>query len=184
MLVSERGLAFVAKREALSLSAYEDGAFAIGFGRHLPGLTADSKSTVAECCAELVRYADAIAEHDIDRVFNGVKLKQHQYDAIFSLTWNIGGTSLRKQVMLIASIERWLDDPTTVNRGWLAEHWFHVKFSSLNGPHNPERKMDEYRLFTQGDYGKLDTIMFWDVDAVPKIDPPTDTKYPMPRFRQ
>lgn len=184
MLPSEQGLAFVAQREAAVLTAYQDSKnLAIGFGWNKPGLKDGDTITLDEAVASFVTLADAIAEKDVNRVFGAAPLSQQVYDAMFSLTYNCGGTQLRKETNLISAVIAYALTPTNkLLRDMAAWHIVNTKFSDVTGPFNLSRRCREALIFTQGDYGQLDMIKVWPVGKNPRSDPPDIV--PMPVFRK
>lgn len=121
MKTSQRGIDLIKRFEGLRLTAYPDPGtggdpWTIGYG-HTKGVKPGMK--IAENWAEeLLR--DDLAE--FEAAVNGlvtVRLCQHQFDALASLVFNIGGTAFRDSTLLrklnagdyagaAAQFERWV----------------------------------------------------------------------------
>lgn len=95
MEVSQLGRDFIRGWEALRLTAYNDGyGFAtVGWGhRCLPSDQIRIGDTISlERAVQLFDHDIAIPERILD--YLGVDLEQHEFDALASLIWNIGGSA-------------------------------------------------------------------------------------------
>lgn len=99
MQTSQRGIDLIKRFEGLRLTAYDDGVGVqtIGYG-HTAGVKAGMTIT-AEQAVQFLREDLHSAERDIDRLVT-VHLCQHQFDALASLVFNIGGTAFRDSTLL------------------------------------------------------------------------------------
>ncbi|WP_312669742.1 lysozyme [Stutzerimonas nitrititolerans] len=99
MQTSQRGIDLIKRFEGLRLAAYDDGVGVqtIGYG-HTAGVKAGMAIT-AEQAVQFLREDLHSAESDIDRLVT-VHLCQHQFDALASLVFNIGGTAFRDSTLL------------------------------------------------------------------------------------
>jgi lysozyme len=93
--ISAQGLEFIRNWEGVRLEAYQDGAgvWTIGVGSITPPVKPGQKITAAEAMARLDVDLD-IAE----KAVNDLRIKlmsQHEYDALVSLTFNIGAGALK-----------------------------------------------------------------------------------------
>jgi GH24 family phage-related lysozyme (muramidase) len=83
--VSEKGLAFVACREACSLTAYADThMLAVGFGQNDPSLKPGDTIALEHAIDLFVSKAKADAIQ-LTRIFDGVLLDQQHVDSLWSL---------------------------------------------------------------------------------------------------
>ncbi len=99
MQTSQRGIDLIKRFEGLRLTAYDDGVGipTIGYG-HTKGVALGMTIT-EEQAVQFLREDLHSAERDIDRLVN-VHLCQHQFDALASLVFNIGGTAFRDSTLL------------------------------------------------------------------------------------
>ena len=102
MRISETGLKLIADFEGCELAAYPDpgsgGApWTIGFG-HTAGVKPGDTCTHEQAMAWL-RADVANAEGDVSRLVSA-PLAQHQFDALVSFTFNLGGGNLAKSTLL------------------------------------------------------------------------------------
>lgn len=97
--ISGRGLEFIAKHEGFSSKVYNDvgGKHTIGYGHLIkPG---ESFETVTKQEALDLLHTDvATAEKALKRNIE-VVLRQHQYDALVSFTYNLGGKALSESII-------------------------------------------------------------------------------------
>ena len=98
---SEKGLDALKAREGLRLTAYrcQAGKLTIGWG-HTDGVRPGQKITAAQASALLAadvlpleRHLNKLQEND------GVKLKQHEYDALISFIFNAGQKAFQISTM-------------------------------------------------------------------------------------
>ncbi len=99
MQTSQRGIDLIKRFEGLRLRAYDDGVGipTIGYG-HTKGVKLGMTIT-EEQAVQFLREDLHSAERDIDRLVT-VHLCQHQFDALASLVFNIGGTAFRDSTLL------------------------------------------------------------------------------------
>lgn len=151
---SEAGIAFIKDKEGFAATAYEDSlGWAIGYGtRCEPGEYPDG-ITEAEADA-LLRHHLAETESYIDSAMAslGVTLNQHQYDALASLTYNIGvgwfHSGYRLYNMLAAGIQYYTDE-------YIVNTFARYSNSAAGGTLDAlvERRLQEALIFLYGDYG-------------------------------
>lgn len=182
---SNKGLQFNAQREAMVLTAHRDTKnLAIGVGDNAPDLKEGDTITFDEAVARYQKRALDF-EADVNRVFGAAPLSQQMYDALFSLTYNIGGTVLRAQKDLISAvIAHALTPGDRVLRDKAAYLLLGVKRTEEGGPFNLSRRCKEALIFINGDYGTLDLLKLWPVGTSPRNNPPDPPQLvPMPVFR-
>ncbi len=98
MTTSKNGIEFIKRHEGLRLKAYQDsaGVWTIGYGHTS---TAKQGMTITEAEAEKLLIQDLkTAEDEINRHL--LPLKQHQFDSLISLVFNIGIGAFRKSTLL------------------------------------------------------------------------------------
>jgi len=101
MRVSEEGREFIKRLEGLVLNIYRDvaGFASVGWG-HLVRPDDDFGVVITREDAERLFDDDiAIAEASVNSAVE-VDLAQHQYDAVTSFCYNLGGRSLRRSTLL------------------------------------------------------------------------------------
>ncbi len=112
MRISNRGLDLVKAHEGLRLNAYDDfrpnyalkpgdtvkGTLTIGYGSTGPHVRIGMTVTEAEA-AELLKADLAWAEGAVNEYARGPML-QNEFDALVSLTFNIGATALKNSTLL------------------------------------------------------------------------------------
>lgn len=98
MQTSQRGIDLIKQFEGLRLEAYDDGVGiqTIGYG-HTKGVTRGMKITAAQAI-DFLREDLRNAETEIERSVS-VDLCQHQFDALASLIFNIGGRAFRDSTL-------------------------------------------------------------------------------------
>jgi lysozyme len=98
MKCSEKGIAFIKAREACKLTAYRDGGgvWTIGVGH--TGKAVHQGQTITQFEADELLRMD-LDDHDISRLLK-VETKQHEYDAMTSLAFNIGMERFRGSTVL------------------------------------------------------------------------------------
>ncbi|WP_313489196.1 lysozyme [Stutzerimonas nitrititolerans] len=99
MQTSQRGIDLIKTFEGLRLAAYDDGVGVqtIGYG-HTKGVKPGMTIT-ADQAVQFLREDLHGAERDVERYVT-VHLCQHQFDALASLVFNIGGTAFRDSTLL------------------------------------------------------------------------------------
>jgi lysozyme len=107
MNVSENGLALIKRFEGCSLKAYPDPAtggapWTIGYGwtRPVDGVAVHPGMEIKQAKAEqLLRCGIVSYEQDISKLVR-VRINQNQFDALVSLTWNIGTRAFSTSTLL------------------------------------------------------------------------------------
>jgi GH24 family phage-related lysozyme (muramidase) len=174
--VSEKGLAFVACREACSLTAYADThMLAVGFGQNDPSLKPGDTIALEHAIDLFVNKAKADAIQ-LTRIFDGVLLDQQHVDSLWSLGYNIGFGALGRDTELVNAVKAFRTDPR--NRELRDAAGFEIV-----RPFNLSRRCREALVFVSGDYGDLSTLQLWEAGKSPKNTPPDPpTVVPMPTF--
>ena len=104
--VSEKGLQFVAQREAAVLKPYMDGnKLAIGFGDNDPALKGTDRITLDEAVERYVKKSNEYVA-SLNRLFP-FEMEQHHFDALFSLAYNYGAGGLVKKTGLVSLVDRY-----------------------------------------------------------------------------
>ena len=151
---SEAGIAFIKDKEGFSAQAYEDSTgWAIGYGTRCQAGQYPDGITEAQADA-LLREHLAETEGYIDKAMSalGVTLNQHQYDALASLSYNIGvgwlTSSYRLYNMLAAGIQYYTDEE-------IVNTFARYSNSAAGGTLDAlvERRLEEALIFLYGDYG-------------------------------
>lgn len=102
MKTSEAGLRFIQHHEGCVLKAYKDfgkGIWTIGWGHTGPEVKEGLVWTQAQADAALAADVATKAEAPIAK-YCKVPLTQHQYDALVSFTFNVGGGALASSTLL------------------------------------------------------------------------------------
>ena len=104
MKISENGLSFILREEGERLMAYADviGVWTIGVGHTgtVDGIPITKGMTITAEKSRVLLIADvAKFEAAINRLVK-VPLKQHQFDALVSLVFNIGETNFARSTLL------------------------------------------------------------------------------------
>jgi lysozyme len=107
MNISENGLALIKRFEGCSLKAYPDPAtggapWTIGYGwtRPVDGVAVHPGMEINQAKAEqLLRCGIVSYEQDISKLVR-VRINQNQFDALVSLTWNIGTRAFSTSTLL------------------------------------------------------------------------------------
>lgn len=102
--ISKKGIQLISNFEGLRLNAYQDsvGIWTIGFGTTV--FPHGQKVQDGDCCT--IQQAQNYMSHDLKRfevaVFKAVQvpLNQHQFDALVSLTYNIGIGAFQSSTLL------------------------------------------------------------------------------------
>jgi len=157
MRTSDKGLEFLKRNEGIRLRMYKDsaGKDSIGIG-HLVTPDDDFGMVITERQAmELLRQDVQYAEQDVIGSVTA-QLAQHEFDALLSFTFNVGGKNLRRSTLL-----------RLINSGHIAgvpaqlERWVYAGDQNGDGVVNSEdavegllnRRRREAALFMRGDYG-------------------------------
>jgi GH24 family phage-related lysozyme (muramidase) len=155
MGVSLKGAIFMLAREAVVLTAYQDGEhLSIGAGDNDPNLKPGDTITVEEA---FVRFARAIKSREaiVDKALAkaGIVLPQHQYDALFSGYYQSGTDLLTDVIQAIGT-----GDYKAISVAFL-KHDTNKKGEHKHGLH--KRRLREATLFETEDYGDLSSIPFY-----------------------
>lgn len=142
LLPSLRGTEIIKEHEGLRTSAYYDSVRVptICYGS-TGGVRIGDTATKAECDARLLRdlgEASAGVSRAVQR-----RITQGQYDALVSLTFNIGTTALAKSTLV-----RKLNAGDCLGAAREFDRWVYAKGKRLNGL--VSRRAAERRLFEQG----------------------------------
>jgi GH24 family phage-related lysozyme (muramidase) len=161
--VSRNGVLFIANREALVLTAYQDGPHcSIGFGSNSPALKLGDKITVKHAF-DLLKADIAKREAGLNKRVH-ISLTQAQWDALFSLHYQSGNRYMpvepretgdnRPDILRLINAEK-LDEA--------ADSWPDCD-QNLAGEHISglrKRRLLEQGVFAHGEYGALDLIPYW-----------------------
>jgi hypothetical protein len=177
---------FVAAREACVLTAHRDTALlAIGFGQNDASLDEGDTISMDRAIALLMVAADEY-DRSLNIIFAGSALAQHQYDAAFSLMYNVGATWFRSYGgrPLVKAVADHAASPG--DRGLRDATGFAfvcAKYDPDAGPFNLSRRCREALMYVQGDYGDLSTLKLWREGKSPRHIPPDPFEtVPMPRL--
>lgn len=104
MQTSEKGIALIKEFEGCKLTAYQDsvGVWTIGYGWTQPvdGKPIRAGMTIKQETAERLLKTGLVSyENDVSRLVK-VRLKQGQFDALVSFTYNLGARSLSTSTLL------------------------------------------------------------------------------------
>lgn len=166
MKTSPKGVRFLAKEEALVLTAYQDGEhMSIGFGRNDPALKPGDTITIEQAMAYLV--ADlAPREAAVGRMLK-VPVTSNENDVLVSCYYNKGNLI----VPVIEHINAGRKDEAMAQLLTINRNKAGVFKSGL-----AERRIREMRVFLRSDYGDLSKIKFWPGD--PSKSAPVEIPFP------
>lgn len=103
MKTSDAGIEAIKRREGFRAEVYDDGAgyLTIGFGHKLTDadLRADLRVVSFAKASEMLRLDLANAENVVNDAVT-VPLEQHEFDALVSFVFNIGGSAFRRSTLL------------------------------------------------------------------------------------
>lgn len=139
MKVSEWGAALIRRFEGLELEAYQDivGVWTIGYG-HTKGVKKGDKITE--------RYAKKLLREDLDYFAGRVRAlltrepKQHQFDAMVSLAYNVGAGAFSR-----STLRRKFNEGDTAGAAREFKRWVHA--GGLKLPGLVRRREAEKELF-------------------------------------
>jgi len=152
-LVSDKCINFVKSYEGFSATRYDDGTGVItqGYGCTGEEIADWDEKVTEEFATERLKYLinnkyAAVIKFDLDS--KGLTLKQNEFDAIISLSYNIGtngllGSTLYKRICEGVR-DSSLKDNFTV--------WSKAGNRTLQGLLN--RRVEEYNMFANGDYNR------------------------------
>jgi len=138
--------AFIKSFESLRLTAYDDGTgvWTIGYG-HTKGVLPGMKITRTQ--AEDWFRADLGVAEGTMRLAVKVPLEQHEYDALLSLVFNIGGGNFSK-----STLRTLLNELRYEDAAWEFPKWRKAGGKVLQGL--VKRRDAEHVLFVTGHYPK------------------------------
>jgi lysozyme len=127
MQISEEGLNFIKRSEALRLEAYKDsvGIWTLGYG-HIAGV--HEGDSITEEQAEIFLRADLQTVEKCIANSVSVELTQGQYDALCSFVFNLGCVALRNSTLL-----RKLNSGDDVGAAEEFKRWNHAGGKELAG---------------------------------------------------
>jgi lysozyme len=97
--VSPEGVEFIKQWEGCKLSSYPDGGgvWTVGYGHTegvYPGMTISQEDATALLMEDIFPAESAVNK------YVSVELNQHQFDALVSFTFNLGGTALKNSTLV------------------------------------------------------------------------------------
>jgi len=153
MRTSRLGVLFIARREGLVLTAYQDGEHkSIGFGSNDPTLKEGDTITVKEAFQRLKADIEK-REKSVEKALK-VPLEQHEWDALFSLFYQGGSDGLKAVAGLI-------NDGMKLQAAEEFLNWD----TNAAGEHKEglmKRRRLERDLFLNANYGDIDPIPYWE----------------------
>ncbi len=169
MTISNEGVAFIASFEGYRQYAYQDGGkWYIGYGTSCePGEYPDG--VTEEEAEQLLRDHLVDMEAMLNAFLNrySVELEQHQYDALVSLTYNIGTSWINPAYRLCQYLMGNLPDSTRDDVVNYIGTWCHVGRDVVHGL--ALRRLQEAYLFLDGNYDNAGaeeyTYIHFDVEA-------------------
>lgn len=154
LIVSYKGLCFIARQEACVLVPYQDGAhYSIGYGHNDKMLTASSPAITAEQAWALFRKDMRPRELTVVSWLK-VPVEQHQFDALTSAYYQ-KGSKVREVINLV-------NDGDQLEALALLLTFNRNKGKFAYGL--AKRRFEEATLFRKADYGDLSKMKFWDGD--------------------
>jgi lysozyme len=157
--VSRNGVLFIANREALVLTAYQDGPHpSIGFGSNSRDLRVGDTITVKDAFARL--KADIAARESIVYRALRVALSRQQADALCSFYYQNGN---KRDGQGRPGFTRMIQ---LINAGQIDEAAAYFPECDRNSAGEQKaglskRRLLEQAVFQRGDYGQLDPIPYW-----------------------
>lgn len=121
--LSDAGLEFIKGYETLSLKAYKavptEKFFSIGFGHYSSDIKAGDTITEAQAL-ELLRQDVQATEKGVNKATKSVRklLEQHHFDALVSLTFNIGLGNFQKSTLLKKLLQKDFDGASAEFLKW------------------------------------------------------------------
>jgi GH24 family phage-related lysozyme (muramidase) len=181
---TEKGLAFVATREAIVLTAYPDShMLAVGMGQNDPALKPGDTITLEQAIALYLHEMERISRF-LEMLFSSVTLLPQHWDALGSATYNCGTGTMRNNTALIGAVIDYRDNPDDRHKRDLAAfELVQMHPADKPIPFNLSRRCREALVFTAGDYGDVSTVQLWPAGKSPKNTPPDPPQVvPMPTF--
>lgn len=154
--LDRNGKLFVARREGIALSAYQDGPYkSIGIGSNDPNLEDGAKITLAEAFERFARDIEG-RERDLSKRF-GREPTQEQFNALFSCYYQSGNKAVPTLIrMHNAGL------PPAAIRDTFPLRKFCKNFKGEFMPGLYKRRVLEGTLYATGQYeDKLDVLTVW-----------------------
>lgn len=137
-------ISLITKWEGLRLKAYQDtgGVWTIGWGHTK---TAKPGMVITEEQAIKLKKQDISWVEDVLNTTVEVPLKQHEYDALASFVFNIGGTQFRKSTLL-----KKLNDGDRLGAANEFKRWVYDNGKYIKGLENRRKDEELYFLYGKG----------------------------------
>jgi lysozyme len=162
MRTTERGVRFIAQREAAVLVAYQDGTgHSIGFGRF--GVAPDATCTIEEAF-QWLREDIEEREPQLEKVLS-FHVLPHTWDACISLGYNAGMGALRRSEVI-----------RLLNAGDYPAAGDAFTLIKSHTPGLMKRRLAERAIFLDADYGDLTAFKLWRDD--PRATQPETVNFP------
>lgn len=151
MQMSQKGLLQLALEEGARLDVYKDSAGyrTIGIGHKVtksdPASIQSVLSISGAQCMKLYYQDVAEREAQVEQLTEGVTLKQHQFDALCSLMFNIGAVAFMRSTLL-----RRLKAGDTQDAANQFSRWVYVNNTVMSGLQ--QRRRREKDMFVYGHY--------------------------------
>ena len=178
---SEKGLAFIAAKEACALTAYRDTShLAIGFGQNIKTLkqgdTIEMQQAIDMFLVATAEYADYTR-----RLFRNYPFEQHHFDACGDVVYNIGPTKMKVETDFFKALDNYFNliakgPPQTDEqretflkiRSEAGNAFIPIMYKERNRHHNFERRCLDAVMFTAKAYGNISKLTFYDKGKRPK----------------
>lgn len=175
---SAKGQEFIKAHEGYHLNAYKDpgGVPTIGWG-HTAGVTMGMTITAQQ--AQSYFEQDLKAKEAIVDSFakaNGISFTQQQYDALVSMTYNLGNQPWQTSCRLTNALKKYKSGSSVkipTEKVWECfATWHHIGSNDCYGLYN--RRMNEARIFALGDYTRKTNwkTPYWLLDGKPGYEVP------------
>jgi lysozyme len=163
MRTTERGVRFIAQREACVLVAYQDGTgHSIGFGRF--GVEPDMILIDASQALKMLRHDIEEREPQLEKMLS-FHVLPHTWDACISLGYNAGMGALRRSEVI-----------RLLNAGDYPEAGDAFTLIKSHTPGLMKRRLAERAIFLDADYGDLTAFKLWRDD--PRATQPETVNFP------
>lgn len=141
MKISKQGIELIKKYEGFKPYAYlcPAGVVTIGYG-HTKGVRLGQTCTEAEA-EQFLREDLEIAEAEVNKVVDQVKLTQGQFDSLVSFTFNLGANNFKTSTLR----KKVLNDPTDTTIMGEFGKWVYVK--GKISPGLQRRRLEESKLY-------------------------------------
>ena len=154
MQLSQDGLDFIKRREALFLKAYRDvaGIWTIGYGTiRINGRAVQPGDTCTEeQAAQWIADECAVHEDALNRALANVTLAQNQFDSLVSMSYNIGSAGILSSTLV-----------KTIQAGGTVIQDYFTRWSKARDPKTGQlvvvqgllnRRMMEWQMYSIGVY--------------------------------